>query len=159
MVFRVLDASAFYAGVPFRSHGQCYTTPLVYDEIRHIKKSHDALGVLLETNRLKIMEPDEESAEMAKGAAKETGDFQQMSKQDISVVALALHMEGEIITDDYAIANVAGNLGILTSPVMTSGIRDVGKWMHYCPGCKTNQKTGNQCNVCGTPLKRRLVKV
>ena len=54
MDFRILDASAFYAGVPFRSSEECYTTPLVYEEIQHIKKNHDALGTLLETNRLKI---------------------------------------------------------------------------------------------------------
>ena len=58
---RILDASAFYAGVPFRSSSDCYTTSLVYDEIKHIKKNHDALGTLLETNRLKIREPDNRS--------------------------------------------------------------------------------------------------
>ena len=42
MDFRILDASAFYAGVPFRSSEDCYTTSLVYDEIQHIKKNHDA---------------------------------------------------------------------------------------------------------------------
>ncbi|EPA05416.1 hypothetical protein [Candidatus Nitrosarchaeum limnium] len=56
MDFRILDASAFYAGVPFGSASDCYTTSLVYEEIKHIKKNHDALGTLLETNRLKIMD-------------------------------------------------------------------------------------------------------
>ena len=46
MDFRILDASAFYAGVPFRSSEDCYTTSLVYDEIQHIKKNHDVLGTL-----------------------------------------------------------------------------------------------------------------
>jgi len=56
--FKILDASAFYAGVPFRTSEDCFTTSLVYYEIKHIKKNHDALGTLLETNRLKIREPD-----------------------------------------------------------------------------------------------------
>ncbi len=155
---KILDASAFYAGVPFRSSSECYTTPLVYDEIKHIKKNHDALGTLLETNRLKIRGPDNQSTSMATKAAKDTGDFQQLSKQDISIIALCIEMNGEIISDDFAILNVARNLGLKISPVMTAGIKDVGKWIHYCPGCRTNRPSGKECHMCGTTLKRRLLK-
>jgi len=156
--FRILDASAFYAGVPFRSSNDYYTTSLVYDEIRHIKKNHGALEILLETNRLKIRESDKESTEVAIKAAKDTGDFQQLSKQDISIIALCIEMNGEIISDDFAISNVAKNLGLKISPIMTQGIKDVGKWIHYCPGCRTNHTNGKECPVCGTPLKRKLLK-
>ena len=158
MDFRILDASAFYAGVPFRSSNDYYTTSLVYDEIRHIKKNHGALEILLETNRLKIRESDKESTEVAIKAAKDTGDFQQLSKQDISIIALCIEMNGEIISDDFAISNVAKNLGLKISPIMTQGIKDVGKWIHYCPGCRTNHTNGKECPVCGTPLKRKLLK-
>ena len=155
---KILDASAFYAGVPFRSSSDCYTTSLVYDEIKHIKKNHDALGTLLETNRLKIREPDNHSTSTATKAAKDTGDFQQLSKQDISIIALCIEMNGEIISDDFAISNVAKNLGLKISPIMTTGIKDVGKWVHYCPGCRTNHSSGKECPMCGTPLKRKLLK-
>ena len=110
MDFRILDASAFYAGVPFRSSEECYTTPLVYEEIQHIKKNHDALGTLLETNRLKIREPDEQYTQNAIKSAKETGDFPQLSKQDISIIALGMETKGQIITDDFAISNVGRRL-------------------------------------------------
>jgi len=156
--FRILDASAFYAGVPFRSSSDCYTTSLVYDEIKHIKKNHDALGTLLETNRLKIREPDKKAINAAIMAAKDTGDFPQLSKQDISIIALCIEINGEIISDDFAISNVAKNLGLKISPIMTQGIKDVGKWIHYCPGCKTNHTSGKECPICGTPLKRKLLK-
>jgi len=156
--FRILDASAFYAGVPFRSSHEYYTTSLAYDEIKHIKKNHDALGTLLETNRLKIREPDKESIESAIKAAKDTGDFPQLSKQDISIIALCIEMNGEIISDDFAISNVAKNLGLKISPIMTQGIKDVGKWVHYCPGCRTNHTNKKECPICGTPLKRKLLK-
>lgn len=155
---KILDASAFYAGVPFRSSSDCYTTSLVYEEIKHIKKNHDALGALLETNRLKIREPDSQSTSTAAKAAKDTGDFQQLSKQDISILALCIEMKGEIISDDYAISNVARNLGLKISPIMTMGIKDVGKWAHYCPGCRTSHSSGKECPMCGTPLKRKLLK-
>jgi len=156
--FRILDASAFYAGVPFRSSTDCYTTSLVYDEIKHIKKNHDALGTLLETNRLKIREPDSESTKAATDAAKSTGDYPQLSKQDLSIIALCIELDGEIISDDFAISNVARNLGLKISPIMTQGIKDVGKWVHYCPGCRTNHSTGKECPICATPLKRKLLK-
>ncbi|MBT5200408.1 MAG: PIN domain-containing protein [Thaumarchaeota archaeon] len=158
MDFKILDASAFYAGVPFRSSDVWYTTTLVFDEIKHIKKNHDALGTLLETNRLKIREPDADATKTAIDAAKKTGDYPQLSKQDMSIIALCIQNQGEIITDDFAISNVAKNLGLKISPIMTKGIKDVGKWVHYCPGCRTNHKTGTECPVCGTPLKRKLLK-
>jgi len=156
--FKILDASAFYAGVPFGSSNDFYTTPLVYDEIKHIKKNHDALGILLDANRLKIRESDQASKEAAIIAAKDTGDFPQLSKQDISIIALCIETNGEIISDDFAISNVAKNLGLKISPIMTQGIKDVGKWIHYCPGCKTNHTNGKECPMCGTPLKRKLLK-
>ena len=158
MDFRILDSSAFYAGVPFRSSDECYTTSLVYDEIKHIKKDQDALGTLLETNRLKIREPDKDSVNAAIKASKDTGDFQQLSKQDISIIALCIEMSGEIISDDFAISNVMRNLGLKISPIMTQGIKDVGKWVHYCPGCRTNHTKGKECPICGTILKRKLLK-
>lgn len=158
MDFRVLDASAFYAGVPFRSSNDCYTTSLVYDEIKHIKKNHEALETLLETNRIKIMDPENESINKVKDAAKKTGDFFQLSKQDISILALCLNLDGELITDDFAISNVARNLKLKVSPIMTTGIADVGRWVLYCPGCRTNYKAGKECQNCGTPLKRKLLK-
>jgi len=156
--FRILDASAFYAGVPFRSSDDYYTTSLAYDEIKHIKKNQDVLGTLLETNRLKIREPDKESTEAAIKAAKDTGDFPQLSKQDISIIALCIETNGEIISDDFAISNVVKNLGLKISPIMTQGIKDVGKWVHYCPGCRTNHINKKECPICGTPLKRKLLK-
>ena len=158
MDFRILDASAFYAGVPFRSSDIWYTTSQVFDEIKHIKKNHDALGTLLETNRLKIREPDQKSIETATQAAKKTGDYPQLSKQDISIIALGIETKGQIITDDFAISNVAKNIGLNIAPIMTRGIKDVGKWIHYCPGCKASYQNGKECLVCGTPLKRKLLK-
>jgi len=67
-------------------------------------------------------------------------------------------MNGEIISDDFAISNVVKNLGLKISPIMTQGIKDVGKWIHYCPGCRTNHPNKKECPMCGTLLKRKLLK-
>ena len=55
---RVLDSSAVYAGVPFGSNESNFITSLVYEEIQHIKKEHDAIQILVETKRLVIQDPE-----------------------------------------------------------------------------------------------------
>ena len=68
---RILDASGFYAGIPFASSEKFFTTSLIFEEIKHIKKNQDVLGVLLETNRLEIKEPEKKYTELiTKQAAK-----------------------------------------------------------------------------------------
>ena len=56
----MLDSSAFYAGIPFSSNEPSYITSLVYNEIEHIKKDHDAIRILIETKRLTINEPEDQ---------------------------------------------------------------------------------------------------
>lgn len=158
MDFKILDASAFYVGIPFKSESDCYTTSLVYEEIKHIKKSQNVLETLQETGRLKIRDPKKEFINMAINAAQKTGDFHQLSKQDLSVIALCIEIRGQIISDDFAVSNVAKNLGLDILPLMTKGIKDVGEWIHYCPACKSIHNMGRECPVCGTPLKRKLIK-
>jgi len=158
LVFRIIDASAFYAGIPFSSSNEFYTTSLIFDEIKHIKKNHGAIDILLATNRLKIQDPSSEFIDIAIEDSKKTGDFNQLSKQDISLIALCLQLKGELITDDFAISNLAKNLDIKVSPLMTSGIKDVGIWILYCPGCRKNCDSGSECPTCGSILKRKLIK-
>lgn len=158
MAFRVLDASAFYAGIPFGSSSTYYTTSLIFEEVEHIKKSHDALGVLLETKRLVIKDPKNEYANKVIDIAKKSGDFDELSKEDISSIALCLELEGELITDDYAVSNVAKNLDLVVIPVMTSGIKTIGVWIHYCPACKKNFSNSTVCSLCGNKLRKKLLK-
>ena len=87
MVFRVLDSSAFYAGIPFSSNESSYITPLVYNEIEHIKRDHDAVQILIETKRLTVSEPEQEFIIAVKTAAKKSGDFPNISQEDISTIA------------------------------------------------------------------------
>ena len=160
MDFKILDASAFYAGVPFGANDNWCTTFLVYNEIKHIKKGQDILNTMIETGRLEIRDPQKESIKKAISMSKKTGDYNQLSKQDISILALSHEIShSKIVTDDFAISNVAKYLSIDVLPIMTSGIKDQGIWIHYCPGCKKNYKKNyKECPVCATPLKRKLLK-
>ena len=158
MAFRVLDSSAFYAGIPFSSNEPSYITSLVYNEIEHIKKDHDAIQILIETKRLMIYDPEHRFIIAVNDAAKKSGDFPNLSHEDISAIALSLQLNAELITDDFTISNVAKNLNIKVIPVMTSGIKNVVIWKYYCSGCKTNFSKVTECPRCGNRLKRKPMK-
>ena len=83
MGFRVLDATAFYAGTPFRSEDSYYVTASVYDEIKHIKKDHIALEILLNSKRLLIQDPDSKHITKVRNTAKKTGDINSLSDETI----------------------------------------------------------------------------
>ncbi len=158
MVSRILDASAFYAGIPFASQEKNYTTHVVFDEIKHIKKNHDGLNVLVDTKRLEILDPEQEYITKVLAKAKEVGDFQNLSKGDISVIALCLQIEGELITDDYAISNTAKQLNLKVIPIMTKGITEIKDWVYFCPGCEKIFSKISRCPICGSNLSRRSTK-
>lgn len=157
MVSRILDASAFYAGIPFGSSAESYTTSLIFEEIKHIKKEQDALGTLIATNRLKVKDPDKKFVQKVIQTAKDTGDYNHLSKEDISVLALSVELKGELVTDDFAVSNVAKNMKVVVVPIMTTGIKKVGKWLQYCPACKKSFRYASSCPLCGNPLKKKLV--
>lgn len=186
-----LDASAFYAGVPFgttESSSYTYvTTPIIYDEISHIKSSHDAIGALLATGKLSLMSPESEYVKDARRLASDTGDIPNLSEQDLSIIALCLQARLALVTDDYAVSNVMRSLNLPTISVMTRGIKHHRMWQYYCPGCgntpriddtaivrgkaiksihissfkkhtKSSPKRNIECELCGSALKRRLIK-
>ena len=134
----MLDATAFYAGIPFSSQDSYYVTTMVYDEIKHIKKNHSALEILLDSKRLVIHDPDINFEEKVRYTAKETGDLKSLSNEDISSISLSLEFNTALISDDFAISNVAKQLGIEIIPLMTKGIKITGKWINYCPSCGTS---------------------
>ncbi len=154
----MLDSSAFYAGIPFSSNEPSYITSLVYNEIEHIKKDHDAIQILIETKRLTINEPEDRFVTSTIDAAKKSGDFSNLSDEDISTIALSLQLNADLVTDDFAVSNVAKSINIKVIPVMTNGIKNVVIWKYYCPGCKTDFSKLTECPRCGNKLKRKAMK-
>ena len=152
----ILDASAFYAGVPFGSSEAYSTTPQVYGEISHIKRAQDVAGALQEMGRLGVFAPDDAHVEKARAAASYSGDLPEMSEQDVSVLALALQTGQDIITDDYALSNAAHHAGVRAHHIMTKGPAAKGRWRYRCPACRRARPPGRRCNACGTRLRRRL---
>ena len=148
----VLDASAFYAGVPFSAPGPWQTTPQVIDEVRHIRAAEGLVDTMIGAGRVRVREPCAESARRVAGALARTGD--EISGPDASVLALADETGSRILTDDYAVSNVAAELGLRTAPVMTRGPAERRVWSRRCPGCGREAR-GPACPACGLPTRRR----
>lgn len=155
MAFRVLDATSFYAGVPFSSQEQSFTTPLVFEEIKHIKKNHGAVQTLIDLGRLHIIEPEKKFTNMILEKANQTGDLPNLSKEDVSVLALCIQIDGELVTDDYTVSNVAKHLELKVTPIMTKGISKILDSVYFCPACNKVQKKMSDCPICGSKLKRK----
>jgi UPF0271 protein len=93
-----------------------------------------------------------------KDVAEKTGDSITISKQDISIIALALENKIGLITDDFAVTNVAKQLKIQTFSVMTQGIKTIGRWLSYCSMCGKEFSNKKECPICGSKLNKKLIK-
>ena len=140
------------------SNDSFMTTSMVYDEIQHIKTKQGALEILQQTGRLQIRDPSKDSINIVIDGAERTGDNTTISEQDVSIIALALENKIELITDDFAVTNVAKQLKIKTSSLMTQGISTVGKWISYCSMCGKEFSKQKECSICGSKLNRKLIK-
>ena len=152
-----LDAGAFYTGFVFLSSAYRFcTTQAVLDEVKHIKRSHGAIEALLESSNLQILNLDTKSIKKVVAAARRTGDYTKLSEADISIIALALQLEIVLVTDDFAVANVATTLKIRVKSVASKGITHTRKWIAYCSACsRAFGPNAKECRLCGNRLRRK----
>jgi endoribonuclease Nob1 len=154
----VLDSTAFYAGIPYQGNGRYFTTYKVLEEIKH-----HSVGASLIHTRVQVTEPSSESVARVKATAVKTGDGGVLSQTDVSLVALAADLlktdrSVQLVSDDFAVRNVAKILGIpLSITSMKGGEWKNKAWKLHCNGCGkdyTNPKL-IECPVCGTRLVRK----
>jgi UPF0271 protein len=149
-----LDASAFYAGIPFLSGIRWFTSSLVFNEIQHIKRSYRVLDALIYSGNLVILQPDDASIITVENAAKQSGDIAKLSKADISILALAYQLKRMLITDDYSIANVSSSLHVVVKTIGNRGIKRIRRSIAICPACEiTYAPETTECLNCGNRLK------
>jgi UPF0271 protein len=156
--FLVLDTTAFYAGVPYTNTTEnLVTTPDVISEV-----SNERTRSLIAVSKINVLQGSQEHLRKVKAAARMTGDDKDLSPADLSVLALCLSIKEEgnspiLISDDFAVENVASKLGIPARPLMTGGIQRAAEWVFFCPACgKQYSKAREDCLVCGTKLEKRL---
>jgi UPF0271 protein len=163
----VLDTSAFVMGInPSAFDLPTYSVMSVLDELIPNSLSHTRFGTSRDSGRLTVKKPTSLSMKTVKETSSRVGDVGVLSRADIEVLALALDLKNNdqspaIVSDDYAIQNVSESLGIEHASLATFGISQKFDWIYYCPACfrrYTTEDAGQPCRVCGTPLKRKVVR-
>lgn len=147
----VLDASAFFSDI--RWDGGLLTTPSVESELLDIR----ARGRFedLSARGLAVIPPTPESLRRVEQAAKTTRDAAVLSSTDRDVLALALDAGAAVCTDDFALQNVALELGVAIQPIRQRRAKKVA-WKYRCSGCGRYSATDGECPVCGAEIKRKL---
>jgi rRNA maturation endonuclease Nob1 len=159
----VLDAPAFYAGVPLHGTATMYTTPEVLREVEHTTSAN--LHAVLASQRLVAQGPSPAALVRARQEARRRGELGTLSGADLSIIALALDLRDRgatpvVLSDDYGVQNLSGALALQWRPLMARGIRRVWAWTIYCPGCGKSFRSlrPKVCDVCGTALRRKPVR-
>jgi len=147
----VLDASFFFYEIEIDK--EIYTTPSVCDELKDIR-SRGRFEKFCATG-LRVVSPGREFRERVSEAAKTTGDAGVISETDRDLLSLALELGGVLHTDDFAIQNVAGRLGVTTIPLHQRRARQI-LWKYRCRGCGKYFDHDGECPICGAEIKRKL---
>ena len=146
-----LDTSFFFADLPLE--GDLFTTPGVVEELADLR-SKMRLEVLL-AGGLTVRAPSAESREGVAAAAAGTGDAGRLSPADTGLLALARDLGATVVSDDFAVRNVALALGLEVRGILQRKTRP-RRWKFRCPGCNRRYAAAGTCPECGTPLKRTL---
>jgi len=147
----VLDASAFIH--EYHTTEPTATIPMVRDEL--VDESvyrYDAM----EGAGMHIQLPQEGSVERVRRAAEQSGDLDVLSTTDIRLLAAALELGAVLVTDDYAIQNVAEKLGVAVEFIAQAGIEEARDWRFQCQGCgREFEESKERCPICGSALARK----
>ncbi len=147
----ILDATVFFADYPVT--GECYTTPSVVAELLDMKSKvrYD----LLTDAGLQVCLPDVNERARVRAAAEKSGDLPVLSGTDCDILALAGELGATILTDDFAIQNVALGIGIPVQSLQQRPAKKI-RWKFRCSGCGRYFKSDGECPVCGSTIKRKL---
>lgn len=156
----IIDTSALLSGKTFNVNDvKLKTTPSVSKELNPGGADYRNFQFLKEMG-LEIQSASDDSINIIKKAAQETGDLKKLSYADVEILALALDLNENknnqifILTDDYAIQNVANYLNLKFKTISQRGITKNFKWHYRCPGCGKQFKASIKiCPICGTETK------
>ena len=162
-----MDTSAFIAGFdPFSITEAQYSVPAVKKELVSNSMPWVRFNAAVENGRLVVRTPRNSFFREVKEASRSVGDVRYLSEADLQVLALALELKSMglhplIVTDDYSIQNVANQIGVNFTSLMTYGIKFRFNWILYCPACHRKYSSDYKfklCEVCGTKLKRKPLR-
>jgi len=147
----VLDSSAFIN--EYHTDEQIATIPLVREELEdEAAYRFDAL----EGSGMHLHIPEDNTVERIERAARETGDLAELSETDIRLIAAAFELDSRLVTDDYAMQNVAEKLDVNVEVIARDGITEQRDWLFQCAGCgREFDENRDRCPVCGSSLSRK----
>ncbi|WP_435176573.1 NOB1 family endonuclease [Halorussus sp. AFM4] len=147
----VLDASAFIN--EYHTTADTATIPLVREELEDESAYRfDAM----EGSGMHIHIPQDGAVERVRRAAQETGDFEELSTTDVRLVAAAFELDATLVTDDYAMQNVAERMNVDVDVIAREGITEQRDWRFQCQGCgREFDENKDRCPVCGSELTRK----
>ena len=147
----ILDASAFIN--EYHTDQPVASIPLVREELEDESAYRfDAM----EGSGMHLHIPEEETVERIERAASDTGDAEELSRADIRLVAAAFELDGRLVTDDYAMQNVAEKLEVPVEVIAREGIDEQRDWHFQCQGCgREFEENHDRCPVCGSELSRK----
>ncbi|MFC7176914.1 NOB1 family endonuclease [Halosegnis marinus] len=149
---RVLDASAFIDD--YTTDDEVVTVPSVREEL-----TDDSSGYrfdALEGAGMRLHVPGDGPREQVERAARTTGDFTELSDVDLRLLAAAFELGATLVTDDYAMQNVAEELDVSVDAVAKEGIEEQRDWDYQCQGCgRVYDGHRERCEICGSDLERK----
>ena len=149
MAVLVLDSSALFS-MDQLPEGESVCPPGVVDELRRYKDPRLSLWGDL----LRVSDCTAASVKRVEEAAGRSGDIGRLSPVDVTVLALALDIDGTVLTDDYSIQNAARVLGVPYRAVGQEGIRRMERWNYRCTGCgKWFKERRDECPICGSSMR------
>ncbi|PSP97402.1 DNA-binding protein [Halobacteriales archaeon QS_5_70_17] len=147
----VLDASAFIR--EYTTDEPTATVPQVREELT------DESGYrfdALEGAGMRVHVPDDQTVDRVRRASAESGDREELSATDVRLLAAAFELDATLVTDDYAMQNVAGRIEVPVETVGREGITEEREWDFQCQGCgRTFEDDADRCPVCGSDLTRK----
>jgi UPF0271 protein len=157
----VLDSSALIQGFSPGSES-AYTVDAVLDELKE-ELTRLRVESQVASGSIIVRGPSERYIAAVAEEARRRGEDTALSAADAMVLSLALQLRDEgldpvIVSDDYAVQNMAEHLGLGYRSLAVGGIRRRFRWVTYCPGCRRRfegPQPDGVCPVCGTALKRK----
>jgi UPF0271 protein len=159
----ILDASALIAGVRAIRGEDCYTVEEAVEEVRD-DNARLVVELSIREGSLKVLTPEKGPLDKVFEAARDSGDIGHLSDTDVKLLALAVGfktkgVETAILTDDYAIQNLSGKLGIRYIPITEAGVKKYLRWKNICKGCgkRFPQEYKGKCDHCGSTVVKRAM--
>lgn len=155
----LLDAAAILQGLNVPPAAS-WTTPSVLAEVRPGGRT-GRRGEQLVAAGLHVEGPTQTARGRVERAAADAGVAGRLSAADLDILALALDVEGLLLTDDYTVQDLAQRLGVPWQAATTAGIRETARWRARCAGCGRWYPTGQvgqECPICGSEIRRKRQK-